>query len=124
MERFFISEKCLKFILEAARNFYPKEFVALLSEENGVLSEIYIIPNTVFGDTFSSIDLWMVPIGIKAIGSVHSHPGERSAPSQADLNFFEKYEVNLIVKKPYKSIKDVAAYNKHGKRAYLCVKNV
>jgi len=122
-EIFFIADKCLEFILEAAENFYPKEFVALLSENDGALSEIYIIPNTVFGDTFSSIDLWMVPIGIKAIGSVHSHPSKSFAPSQADLNFFEKYVINLIVKKPYKGIKDVAAYDRCGKRANLCIKN-
>ena len=119
----FITEKCLRFILEASKNFYPKEFIALLSEENDALSEIYIIPNTTFGDTFSSIDLWMVPIGINAIGSIHSHPNECFTPSRADLNFFEKHRVNLIVKKPYKCLEDVAAYNKHGKRVNLCIKN-
>mgnify|MGYP001056071636 CR=1 FL=1 len=124
-EKFFITEKCLQFLLEAAGNFYPNEFVALLSEkdDDSVLREIYMIPNTIYGDTFSSLDLWMVPIGIKATGSVHSHPGESFAPSQADLNFFEKYTVNLIVKKPYKSIEDVAAYDRRGKRANLCIKN-
>ncbi len=122
-EKFFIAEKYLRFILEAARNFYPKEFVTLLSENDGALSEIYIIPNTIFRDTFSSLDLWMVPIGIKATGSVHSHPGESFALSQADLNFFEKYTLNLIVKKPYKGLEDVAAYDRCGKRANLCIKN-
>ncbi len=122
-DEFFITEKCLKFILEAARNFYPNEFLALLSENDCALSEIYIIPNTILGDTFSSLDLWMVPIGINTIGSIHSHPNECFTPSRADLNFFEKYVINLIVKKPYKSIKDVAAYDRCGKRANLCIKN-
>jgi len=67
----------------------------------------------------SSIDLLMVQIGIKAIGSMRSHPSESFAPSRADLIFFEKYTINLIVKKPYKCLEDVTAYNKHGKNESL-----
>ncbi|CEG14009.1 hypothetical protein MSIBF_A880002 [groundwater metagenome] len=58
------------------------------------MSEIYTIANTIFRDTFSSLDLRMVPIGINAIGFIHGHPNECFTLSQADLNFFEKYTLN------------------------------
>lgn len=110
----FIKENCLGFILNASRNFYPKEFAGLLSGDKKIIREFLLIPGSDFGDSFSTINTWMVPIGISAIGSVHSHPVKSFEPSEADLNFFSSYPVNLIVRYPFEGIGDVAAYDRNG----------
>lgn len=118
-----ITSDCVKFILNASRNFYPKEFFGLLSGNDNLINEVLIIPGSEFGDTFSTMNAAMVPEGVHAIGSVHSHPGKSFSPSDADLNLFGKYKVNIITKSPYNDTDDVAAYDASGKRIGLDVED-
>lgn len=117
----FIKKGCLEFILGVSKNFYPKEFAGLLSGDKSIIKEVLLIPGSDFGDTFSAINTWMAPIGISAVGSIHSHPGISFKPSNADLNFFSRYPVNLIARYPYSGIADVAAYDRNGKIIDLIV---
>jgi len=61
----------------------------------------------------------MVPMSNSVMGSIHSHPGKSYSPSDADLNFFNGYSVNIITKYPYESVEDVAFYNSIGERVVV-----
>lgn len=112
-----IRRKAVEFILHAAKNTFPKEFVGLLRmNEGGVIDEVLIIPRSIFGDNFSSIDFLQVPYTSKHCGSVHSHPTSDNHPSSGDLLFFPMAgEVHIIVSYPFRE-DDMAAYDSEGKR--------
>jgi proteasome lid subunit RPN8/RPN11 len=108
----YIKKAALEFILGVSRKTYPREFTALLRGGEEVIEEVLLIPGTLFGEDFATIRL-----DPTIIGSVHSHPGSSFRPSDADLNFFGKAGfIHLIVKYPYRSIADVAAYDISGSR--------
>ena len=96
-----IKEEALDFILEVARNAYPREFLGLLRAEKGVITEILIAPMPRFEVGRSSMRLDMKPLDPSIVGSVHSHPGP-ALPSQADLKFFSKFgPIHMIVGYPF-----------------------
>ena len=122
MKGILIKRDALDFILGVSREVYPKEFSALLRGTKEAIGEVLIIPGTVFGNRFASTPLYRAPIDYSIIGSVHSHPGNSFKPSGADIRFFSKTGfVHLILKQPYKSMEDVAAYDKQGNRIELGV---
>lgn len=103
-------------IAMASRNTYPKEFLALLgsTKKNGIIDEFVLMPAT-YGDTFSSMQLHLVPFDKGILGSVHSHPGPSAMPSSADKKFFKKTgEIHLIISLPF-SIDSIRAFNAEGK---------
>lgn len=108
-----ISELAVEFILETARGAYPREFVGLLREKDGVIIETLIIPGSKFEENQSAIFPHMVPLDPSIVGSVHSHPGV-PRPSRADLNFFEKHRVNIIAGYPY-GMDNLAVFDSRGK---------
>ena len=113
----YIKTAALEFILGVSRKTYPREFTALLRGGEEVIEEVLLIPGTLFGENFATIRLDMKPLDPTIIGSVHSHPGTSFRPSEADLNFFGKAGfIHLVVKYPYRSIADVAAYDISGSR--------
>ena len=67
---------------EAAKSAYPDEFLCMTREEDGVLSEMIMLPGTVFGDSHSFLNQWMAPIDYNLAGTVHSHPGFSNEPSE------------------------------------------
>ena len=79
-----IARDTLHFILEASKSMAPQEFAGLLQEKGGIITEVLILPGTESSNKSAILRLYMMP-NIKAVGSVHSHPGPNRSPSQADL---------------------------------------
>jgi proteasome lid subunit RPN8/RPN11 len=108
-------------ILEIAREKYPNEFLATLTQRRGIIHEINIIPGTIEGDRFSSLNPYMQPPDVKfnVVGSVHSHPSPSARPSQADIIFFGKNgHTHIIVAYPF-TMHSWRAYDGYGKQIYL-----
>ncbi|ODS37747.1 MAG: hypothetical protein A7316_09060 [Candidatus Altiarchaeales archaeon WOR_SM1_86-2] len=120
----YIRKEALELILGASREIYPNEFGGMLRGTDDVIEEVLLIPGSIFGDRFASTRFDMVPIDHSIIGSVHSHPSNSFEPSGADLRYFKRLgKIHLIVRKPYGSIVDIAAYDRGGKRISLEPKN-
>ncbi len=102
-------------IVQAARNVYPNEFIALLGskQKNKVVDELVILPAT-YGETFSSIRMHLLPFDKSVLGSVHSHPGYSAKPSRGDLAFFKRLgKLHLIICAPF-TFEAIKAYNRNG----------
>jgi proteasome lid subunit RPN8/RPN11 len=84
-----IARETLRFILEASRDSLPEEFAGLLQAEDGVITEVMILPGTESSRMSAFIRLYMLP-NMKIAGSVHSHPSGSIRPSQEDLAFFSR----------------------------------
>ncbi|HNX16789.1 MAG TPA: Mov34/MPN/PAD-1 family protein [Methanoregula sp.] len=98
-----IRHELLKLLLELGKNSHPNEFAALLKEEDGVISELNLLPGTITGSSSASIFFDMMPLGTHLAGSAHSHPNGVCLPSDADLNFFPRAgRYHLIVGAPYR----------------------
>ena len=111
-----IKRKLIETIAEASRNVYPEEFIGLLRKnKKGEVATLLLIPNSTFGEDFSEIRGDMLPMNLGDCGSVHSHPDQDARPSDQDLIFFQKGEVNLIIGYPYNE-KTVRAYGPDGTR--------
>jgi len=111
-----IKRATLEAVLLAARNTFPDEFLALLSskeKKSKVIDEFVLLPS-VYGKTFSSIRLDLLPYTAGTLGSVHSHPSSYSKPSNADLRAFRAMgEIHLIIAKPF-NFESVKAFDKNG----------
>jgi proteasome lid subunit RPN8/RPN11 len=118
--KFYIKTAALEFILGVSGKTYPREFTALLRGGGDMIDEVLLIPGTMFGEDFATIRMDMKPLDATIIGSVHSHPSRSFQPSEADISFFGKTGfIHLIVRYPYKSIADIAAYDLSGGRLEL-----
>ncbi len=97
-----IQRETLEMILEAARESYPMEFGAILRAEEGVVSEILLVPGTIGGESHAIFHLHMLPIDFSVVGTVHSHPGPEATPSPEDLAFFQRIgHLHIIVAHPF-----------------------
>jgi len=106
-------------ILEASRDMYPKEFGAILRAEEGVITEILLVPGTVSGNRHAIFQLHMLPVDFTVVGTVHSHPSGNFHPSDEDLSLFRKFGgLHLIVGYPYDE-KTWAAWKHSGERLDL-----
>jgi proteasome lid subunit RPN8/RPN11 len=115
-----IKSSALQFALGVSRKIFPNEFSGLLRGDEKLIEEILVIPGTIFGENFSMQRRDLAPIDSTIIGTIHSHPGENFKPSRADMSFFKKLGfVHLIICYPYKSLRDVYAYDREGKRIEL-----
>lgn len=109
----------LRMINEAAIQTYPNEFLAALKAEEGVITEIIILPGTVQGDSHSIMYTNMLPTDYTVVGSVHSHPGHYNRPSDADLTFFSHFGgVHIITCLPFDET-SWKAYDSNGRRVPL-----
>ena len=98
-----IRKDLLMLLLELGKNNHPNEFAALLTEEDGVISELNLLPGTITGSASASVLFDMMPLGTHRAGSAHSHPSGVLWPSGADLNFFPRAgKYNLIIGAPYR----------------------
>jgi len=96
-----IASDTLNFILEASKSMAPEEFAGLLQENNGIITEVFVLPGTYSSEQNAVIKLFMMP-NVNAAGSIHSHPGPNRKPSQADLHLFSKTGTcHIIVGYPY-----------------------
>ncbi|MEM3030365.1 MAG: Mov34/MPN/PAD-1 family protein [Candidatus Micrarchaeia archaeon] len=111
-----VKRSAFEFALGAARRTYPNEFIGLLRKnKQGVVTEILVIPLSIYGHDFSSIDFTMVPAFSHACGSIHSHPDGPARPSPADLAFFARTgDTHLILGHPFAE-KNARAYDSTGR---------
>uniref|UniRef100_A0A7J2TKY3 Peptidase n=1 Tax=Archaeoglobus fulgidus TaxID=2234 RepID=A0A7J2TKY3_ARCFL len=113
-----IKRDLLKAILESAKEAYPYEFIALLSGEKGVISELIFLPS-ISGENSALIHLDMLPLGMKVYGTVHSHPSSCCEPSEEDFFLFTKFgRVHIIVCYPF-TMRDWKCYDSNGKEIEL-----
>lgn len=97
-----ISRKTLRMILEASRDIYPREFGAILRAEEGVITELLLLPGTVSGNRHAIFHTHMLPADFSVVGTVHSHPSGVFEPSEEDLHFFNSFGgIHIIVGYPY-----------------------
>jgi len=116
-----IRAEVVEMINEAAINTYPNEFIAVLRAEEGVISELLLLPGSITGDSFSQLQLWNLPIDYSVAGSVHSHPGYSNRPSSQDLIFFSHFgSVHIITCLPFDET-SWKAYDLNGERIELQV---
>jgi len=112
-----IRQDCLALICECAKDEYPHEFGGLLrvdTLDKHLISELVILPGTIAGDTHTLFQMHMRPLDFSIVGTVHSHPSRSPFPSQADLQFFQKYgRVHIIAASPY-SFSSWRAYDARG----------
>ena len=109
----------LEMLVEMAKSNYPKEFVALLRHENGIISEVLLLPGTLQGEDSATIMLYMRPVDLSVVGSVHCHPGPSHRPSGADLDMFRHFgHTHIILSMPY-DMSNWRAYDHEGNRIEL-----
>jgi proteasome lid subunit RPN8/RPN11 len=108
--------------LHAAKSTYPDEFIALLRDDDQkTITHILVLPRSVYGQGFSSIDFYMLPMFSHSCGSIHSHPAPDARPSRGDKMFFARLgRVHIIMGYPYEE-KDARAYDREGKEIELVV---
>jgi proteasome lid subunit RPN8/RPN11 len=118
----YITEAALMFLLEASKNYYPREFIGLLRGEGETVREVLVLPASTYGEGFASVKWSTIPIDKSIIGSIHSHPSENNKPSKKDLAYFRKTGAfHIIVAIPYRGLEDLACYDIYGERLDLQV---
>lgn len=111
-----IKRELIGTIIGASRNVHPDEFIGLLRKNRkGEVAMLLLIPNSTFGKGFSTIRGDMLPMNLGQCGSVHSHPSNDARPSNRDLAFFQKGEINIIIGYPYTE-ETVRVYDSNGNR--------
>lgn len=109
-----ISKGLIETVLEAAKNAYPEEFIALLSGSKDVIDELIFLP-FISGSVSAIIHLDMLPIGMRVFGTVHSHPSPSCRPSDEDMALFTRFgRYHIIVCYPYDE-KSWKCYDRSGR---------
>lgn len=101
---------------DSAKKMHPKEFMCFLSSTKNIIDEIILFP-TQNDENSASINLNDIPFGVGIIGSLHSHPNNYIKPSNADLNFFKRYEINIIIGTDFWN--NYKVFDKNGKEIFL-----
>jgi len=97
-----ISRDLLAILFELGRQHHPNEFLAVLRERNGVISDLDLVPGTIVGGESASFFIDMLPLDTHQAGSAHSHPNGVLSPSSADLRFFPSVgRYHIIIGHPY-----------------------
>jgi len=100
-----IDRELIDEIMNIAKESYPNEFMALL--EGKIEGPILRITGLIFLPVETSnegavMQVFMQPLTVNSVGSVHSHPGYSASPSDADLQFFSKKGLfHIIIAEPY-----------------------
>jgi proteasome lid subunit RPN8/RPN11 len=116
-EEVHIEEEVIDEIINIAKESYPNEFVALLEgrmeEETLQISGLIFLPSDVSNEG-AVMQVFMQPLTVNSVGSVHSHPGYSASPSDADLDFFASKGVfHMIIAEPYNR-ESIRAYDSWG----------
>lgn len=114
-----IKESVLESIVLAAKKVYPDEFISMLGKnKEGEIIELVVFP-AVYGKTFSSIRVDLIPFDRTIIGTIHSHPGKNNNPSQGDLKVFGALgKIHLIICWPF-NLDNIKGFNEKGKEIKL-----
>jgi len=119
-----MSQELLQAIFEGARRLYPKETILLLRGEKKkdliMISELVVPPLATYGRGFANIPLHMLPMDFSIVGTVHSHPSGNLTPSTTDLNHFFG-NILMIVGFPFEDERNIAVYNRSGRKLPLHV---
>ncbi|MEK6924333.1 MAG: Mov34/MPN/PAD-1 family protein [Candidatus Micrarchaeota archaeon] len=121
--RVIIPASVLDSCLEGARNSMPCEFLALLSgglsASEAVVESVYLAPLAESDEGSVFFSDWHVPLGLKVIGSFHSHPRGAALPSRQDLRAFgNEGGVHLVACSPFRR-GDAAAFDSRGRKLEL-----
>ncbi len=99
-----ISREVLETAIAAARESHPHEFIAMLGESKkrkNHIDELIFLPS-ISGGVSAIIHMDMLPMGMRVLGTVHSHPSPHPYPSEQDLETFSKRgRVHIIIAYPY-----------------------
>lgn len=97
-----IRRDTLEMVLGASRDSHPMEFGAILRAEEGVVSELLLVPGTIGGESHAIFSLHNLPVDFTVVGTVHSHPSPDPRPSRQDLDFFHRIGyLHIIAAHPY-----------------------
>lgn len=112
-------------LLEIARNVYPNEVIVLLhgyvNRGCAVVEEVSFPPQSVYGDSFSSFNPYLLPIDHSILGIAHSHPSGLGEPSDEDLNNFMGI-LMVILTAPYRDERDIHVMDSNGRKIELEIK--
>ena len=116
-----ITAKTLEMIIAASRDTHPREFACMLRADDGVITEVMLVPGTISSQQSAILRLHMMPIDLSIVGSAHSHPIPNATPSEADLKLFSNSgQVHIIVGYPY-DMESWKAYSRQGQEVSLDV---
>jgi proteasome lid subunit RPN8/RPN11 len=119
-----IKRSIVEAILIDAKNAYPNEGILILKgkvKRDSITIDDSITPfMPTKGAHFSTFPLYMMPLDLTVIGTAHSHPSGNSRPSIEDMNNFYG-RIMIISAYPYLSERDIAVYDKNGRRDYEIV---
>ena len=128
-----IAAETLSFVLDAAADTHPNEYMGLLRGEEAsdlgldadglVATDVLVIPGTESNSVSATVRTSMVPNDRKTVGSVHSHPNGVLRPSDADLAAFGRGRLHLILGHPYRR-SDWRAFDRDGRPRSLDVYDV
>ena len=128
-----IAEETLEFVLDAARETHPNEYMAFLRAEEAsrlglgrdgrVITDIVVVPGTESNPVSASVNPINQHNDVRSVGSVHSHPNGVLRPSDADLATFTRGEVHIIIGAPY-GPEDWRAFDSEGQPTDLDVLDV
>lgn len=114
-----IRKGVLELVMETSKDSLPNEFAALLKAKNQVIYEIALLPGTISGDRSAIMQIFMRPIDLNYVGTVHSHPSGVIKPSDEDVNLYSKFgTVHIIVGYPF-NIYSWRAFNNEGEQISL-----
>jgi proteasome lid subunit RPN8/RPN11 len=98
-----ITRRVLDSALASAFSALPNEFGGVLrADPPGTISELLLLPGTTAGRRHANFQLYMLPVDLTVVGTVHSHPSGALQPSTADLRLFRSWgRRHLILGAPY-----------------------
>ncbi len=117
-----ITRRALDSMLASAASAFPREFGGVLrADPPGTISELLFVPGTTAGRRHANLQLYMLPVDLTVVGTVHSHPSGALHPSEADLQLFRNWgRRHLILGAPY-DLGCWRAYDGNGQETVLKV---
>ena len=116
-----ITSKVLNMIFAASRDTHPLEFGCVLRADDGVITEVILVPGLISSERYAIFKRYNLPVDFSVVGSAHSHPTPNATPSDADLNLFQNTgSVHIIVGYPY-NVNSWKAYDREGTQITLKV---
>ena len=128
-----IAGETLSFVLNAAAETHPREYMGYLRVESAqtvgldrdgrIITDVLVIPGTVSDSTSATVQSTMKPNAPGSVGSVHSHPSGTLRPSDADRDTFRNGRIHIIAGHPY-GWNDWRAFDSDGNPTELDVLHV